>query len=114
MSSPERTVLHVLPHAGGGGDTYVDMLGQMPGYRFERAYVTPERKPSFGEFAKGAADLQRLIRGYDVLHVHGEGVAAMFLPLLAARRSVATLHGLHLVRRVGGIRRQVAELNPRA
>jgi glycosyltransferase involved in cell wall biosynthesis len=114
MSAAERTVLHVLPHAGGGGDTYVDMLRQMSGYRFERAYVTPERKPAFGEIAKGIFDLQRFMRGYDVLHVHGEGVAAMFLPLLAARRSVATLHGLHLVRRVGGIRRHVAEVNLRA
>ncbi len=38
----------------------------------------------------------------------------MFLPLLAAQRSVATLHGLHLLRRATGVRRRAAELNLRA
>jgi glycosyltransferase involved in cell wall biosynthesis len=114
MSARERSVLHVLPHAGGGGDTYVDLLSDMPGYRFERVYVTPERKPGATEVAKGALDLRRVVHGYDVLHVHGEGVAAMFLPIVAARRSVATLHGLHLVRRLGGLRRNAAALNLRA
>jgi glycosyltransferase involved in cell wall biosynthesis len=114
MQSPERSVLHVLPHAGGGGDTYVDVLGHMEGYRFERVYVTPQRKPGVGEVAAGLWDLRRVLRGYDLVHVHGEGAAAMFLPILAARRSVVTLHGLHLLRRVGGIPRRAAALNLRA
>ena len=25
MPGPERSVLHVLPHPGGGGETYVDL-----------------------------------------------------------------------------------------
>lgn len=114
MASRERSVLHVLPHAGGGGDTYVDLLADMPGYRVERVYVTPERKPGAGEVARGALDLRRVLGGYDVLHVHGEGVAALLLPILAAQRSVATLHGLHLVRRLSGLPRRAAALNLRA
>jgi glycosyltransferase involved in cell wall biosynthesis len=62
----------------------------------------------------GILELPRLVRGYDLLHVHGEGTAALLLPLLAARPSVATLHGLHLLRRVSGLRRRVAALNLRA
>ena len=30
MPKRDRSVLHVLPHPGGGGDTYVDVLGSMP------------------------------------------------------------------------------------
>jgi len=111
MQEAERSVLHVLPHAGGGGDTYVDVLGEMRGYRFRRVYVVGKRKPGVGEVAKGIADLLRALRGYDLLHVHGEATAGLFLPLLAARPSVVTLHGLHLLRRVGGIRRRAATLN---
>jgi glycosyltransferase involved in cell wall biosynthesis len=114
MRSRERSVLHVLPHAGGGGDTYVDVLDGMEGYSFKRLYVTPERKPGFGQVAAGVLDLRRVLHGYDLLHVHGEGAAGMLLPLVALKRSVVTLHGLHLLRRVGGIRRQAATLNLQA
>ena len=114
MRERERSVLHVLPHAGGGGDTYVDVLGAMPGYTFTRVYVTPKRKPGVGELMAGVLDLRRVLRGYDLLHIHGEGAAGMFLPLLAAKRSVITLHGLHLLRRARGVRRRAAELNVKA
>jgi glycosyltransferase involved in cell wall biosynthesis len=114
MTARERVVLHVLPHAGGGGDTYVDMLSAMGGYRFARLYITPKRKPGLGEVASRVFDLRRAVRGYDLLHVHGEGAGAMFLPLLAARRSIVTLHGVHLVRRETGVRRSAAAVNLRA
>ena len=38
MPRTERRVLHVLPHVGGGGDTYVDVLEGMPGYVFTRVH----------------------------------------------------------------------------
>jgi len=114
MPQGERSVLHVLPHAGGGGDTYVDVLSEMPCYTFERVYIAPKRKPGVGQVVAGVLDLSRTLRGYDLLHVHGEAAAGLFLPLLAARRSVVTLHGLHLVRRVSGVKRRAAEVNLRA
>ncbi|CAN5273964.1 N/A [soil metagenome] len=114
MTKRERVVLPVLPHVGGGGDTYVDVLGAMAGYRLERIYIAPNRKPGVGEVMSRVFELRRVLRSYDLLHVHGEGAAAMFLPFLAARRSVATLHGLHLVRRETGIRRGAAAVNLRA
>lgn len=114
MPERDRPVLHVLPHAGGGGDTYVDVLSDMPGYRFRRVYVAPKRKPDVGEVVAGLVDLRRVLRGYELLHIHGEATAGLFLPLIAARRSVVTLHGLHLLRRVSGLRRRAAMLNLRA
>ncbi len=90
-----RTVLHVLPHPGGGGETYVDALAAMEGYRFERLFLAPSPRP-----AKALRALPRttlgVFRAADVLHVHGEVAAGICLPVLAARRSVVTLHGLHL------------------
>jgi glycosyltransferase involved in cell wall biosynthesis len=114
MQERERSVLHVLPHAGGGGDTYVDVLSDMGGYRFQRVYVAPRRKPGVREVVAGLVDLRRVLRGYDLLHIHGEATAGLFLPLLAARRSVVTLHGLHLLRRASGVRRGAAVVNLRA
>ena len=114
MARRERSVLHVLPHAGGGGDTYVDLLADMPGYRMQRIYLAPQRKPGARTVAAGLLELSRNLRGHEVVHVHGEGTAALLLPLLALRPSVVTLHGLHLWRRAQNLAREAAALNLRA
>jgi L-malate glycosyltransferase len=114
MGPTERTVLHVLPHPGGGGDTYVDLLGEMDGYRFDRAYLARSPHPSPVELARGVAYVLRRAGRYDLLHVHGEAAAGLCLPRLAVGRSVVTLHGLNLVRRFGGLRRLAAIVNLRA
>jgi glycosyltransferase involved in cell wall biosynthesis len=114
MTRTERRVLHVLPHAGGGGDTYVDMLEGMPGYAFTRAHLATARKPNVLTVARGLADVTRRVRGHDLVHVHGEVTGTLLLPLLAARPSVLTLHGLHFLRRAQGPARRAAELNLRA
>lgn len=111
MPAAERSVLHVLPHTGGGGETYVDLLEEMSGYRLRRVHVAPKRKPNAVEVGAGLVDLSRALRGYDLLHVHGEATAALFLPLLAAKPSVVTLHGLHLFRRSQGLARRAAAVN---
>jgi glycosyltransferase involved in cell wall biosynthesis len=114
MCRAERRVLHVLPHAGGGGDTYVDMLEGMPGYAFTRVHLAPARKPGPATVARGIADVARRLHGHDLVHVHGEVTGTLFLPVLAVRPSVVTLHGLHFLRRADGIARRGAELNLRA
>jgi glycosyltransferase involved in cell wall biosynthesis len=114
MRTPDRSVLHVLPHPGGGGETYVDLLEGMPGYRFTRVYVAPSAKPSPLELARGLVGVFRRARGHDLVHVHGEVAAGLSLPLLAAFPSVVTLHGLNLARRVNGGLHTAAAANLRA
>lgn len=113
MQAPERSVLHVLPHPGGGGETYVDLLEEMPGYRFARVYLAPGPRAT-PALARGLLEAARNTRRHDLLHVHGDAAAALCLPLLATRPSVVTLHGLNLVRRLGGARRRAAALALRA
>jgi glycosyltransferase involved in cell wall biosynthesis len=91
-------VLHVLPHPGGGGETYVSALAGMEGYRAERIYL---------------AEVPWRLRAHDLLHVHGEVAAGCCLPGLLLRPSVVTLHGLHLLRRLEGARRRLAAANLR-
>src|SRR5581483_9092975 len=93
-----RTVIHVLPHPGGGGERYVDSLDGMGGYRFERVFLGD--RPAAAAVARGLpASIRSLVRAVDLVHVHGEVAAGLCLPLAALRPSVATLHGLNLLRR---------------
>lgn len=114
MPMRERSVLHVLPHPGGGGETYVDLLSAMPGYHFGRVHLASSPTPSLRQLGLGVAGASRRARAHDLLHVHGEIASGLCLPLLATRPSVVTLHGLHLVRRLRGVRRTAATLNLRA
>jgi glycosyltransferase involved in cell wall biosynthesis len=84
----------------------------MDGYRFETRFISPTAKPSPGVLA-GAVRDQLAARRFDLLHIHGEVAAALCLPSLALRPSVVTINGLHLVRRLAGWRRDVAELSLR-
>ena len=107
MPAAEHSVLHVLPHPGGGGETYADVLSVMPGYRFTRIYLAPGPRPREAAPAvvKTAPRANLAAREHDVLHVHGEAASFLCLPSLATRPSVVTLHGLNLLRRApGGLR----------
>jgi glycosyltransferase involved in cell wall biosynthesis len=114
MPGPERSVLHVLPHPGGGGETYVDRLSAMPGYLFDRVWLASSASPSLAELGRGLVEPMRRAGRHDLLHVHGEVASGLCLALVSTRPSVVTLHGLHLVRRVTGTRRMAAALNLRA
>jgi glycosyltransferase involved in cell wall biosynthesis len=110
-----RTVLHVLPHPGGGGEKYVDLLELMDGYHFERAFLA--RGPSLREAAPSlvpeAIRVSLAARTADVVHVHGEAAGALMLPALLGRPSVLTLHGTNLLRRLNGTARRAAAANLR-
>lgn len=114
-SRPTRRVLHVLPHPGGGGETYVSSLDRMRGYSSERAYLTEARDRQGGVRAL----LSRLPHVYvrakhsDVVHVHGEMASLLCLPILALKPSVVTLHGLNFVRRSSGAKLRLARRNLR-
>src|SRR5260221_5022224 len=88
----ERSVLHVLPHPGGGGETYVDALSAIEGYHVERVYLARDARPgrAVPSVVRKAFMVQRDARAHAVLHVHGEVAGAICLPALAARPSVVT------------------------
>lgn len=98
------SVLHVLPHHGGGGETYIDLLEGHDAFSHHRVELSAGRTP-----AQAAASLPvrlpsivREARRSDLVHVHGDTAALLALPLLRGRPSVVTTHGLHLLRRVSG------------
>jgi glycosyltransferase involved in cell wall biosynthesis len=99
-----RTVLHVLPHPGGGGERYVDLLSRMDGYRFERIYLAPSARKADALPAIPRSSL-KLLRSAALLHSHGEVASGLCLPVVATRTSVVTFNGLHLLRRTHGARR---------
>jgi glycosyltransferase involved in cell wall biosynthesis len=109
----ERSVLYVLPHPGGGGETYVDLLAAMDGWRSERVYLAAGSKPggAYASIVRSAVAIQRASRSFDVLHVVGEVAAALCLPALALRCSVLSPQGLHLVRRLDGLPRRAGKTN---
>ena len=112
---PPRSVLHVLPHPGGGGETYVDSLAEMAGYDHSRFFLAASRSP-LAAAPSLAANVPRAnlrARRFDIVHVHGEVAAFLCLPALAGVPSVVTLHGLHFVKRSTRIRGQFAKANLR-
>src|SRR5947209_20616352 len=74
MRSPVR-VLHVLPHRGGGGEVYVDMLERLAGYTHERVYLSSGRSPASGLVSIPGGLLTAAARARaaaDLLHPHGD------------------------------------------
>ena len=101
-------VLHVLPHRGGGGETYIDLLERMPGFAHERFYLSTGRSPASAlvSIPRRWPALVARLRVADLLHVHGDVASAIVLPLLRRRPAVVTTQGLHLLRRARGVRRR--------
>ena len=107
------TVLHVLPHPGGGGETYVDSLAQMTGYDHSRFFLAASRTPlaAAPSLASSVPRANLHARRADIVHVHGEVAGSLCLPALARTSSLLTLHGLNLARRASGLVHRAAKLN---
>jgi glycosyltransferase involved in cell wall biosynthesis len=110
-----RTVLHVLPHPGGGGETYVASLARMPDYEYSRFFLAANRNPlaAAPSLAARVPRVNFLARRFDIVHVHGEVAGFFSLPALISRPSVVTLHGLNLARRTTRLTAQLASSNLR-
>lgn len=98
------TVLNVLPHRGGGGETFIDCLEGLDGFVQLRRPLSSTRSlltagPSILGHWPGVASASRHA---DLLQTHGDVASMLSLPLLRARPSVAVSHGLHLLRRAEG------------
>lgn len=100
-----RTVLHVLPHPGGGAETYIDLLEGLEGYEHERVAlsVTRSRLRGVPSVLARLRKVRRLAREADLVHVHGDMAAMLAAPGLAGRPLVITTHGLHRLRRSTGV-----------
>jgi glycosyltransferase involved in cell wall biosynthesis len=103
-------VLHILPHPGGGGETYLDMLERLPEFEHQRSYLSAGRTPARALASMPAhwAQIALRVRGADMIHAHGDVASAIALPLLRSRPAVMTTHGLHMLRRVHGPGRALA------
>jgi glycosyltransferase involved in cell wall biosynthesis len=109
-------VLHLLPHRGGGAESYLDLLEGLDGYRHERVAFSASRElaravPSIAGRWPGIA---RRARRANLLHAHGDVATLLALPLLRARPSVWVPHGLHLLRRAEGVRGRAVRAGVRA
>jgi len=100
-----RRVLHVLPHPGGGGETYIDLLEGLEGYEHRRfpLSVTRSRLRGIPSVLGRLREVRRLAREADVVHLHGDMAAMLVAPGLRGRGLVITTHGLHRLRRSTGI-----------
>jgi glycosyltransferase involved in cell wall biosynthesis len=111
-----RTVLHVLPHPGGGAETYIDLLEGMEGYRHHRISlsVTRSRAQGIASVLRRRREIRRLARDADLVHVHGDMAVMIAAPGLGDRPLVFTTHGLHRLRRSTGLAGRVVRRRLRA
>lgn len=111
-----RTVLHVMPHPGGGGETYIEMIEGLPGYRHERfpLSVTRSRRAGISSVLGRRRELKRRAAAADLLHFHGDMAAMLAAPMLAGTPAVITGHGLHRLRRTDGLSGRVLRWRLRA
>ncbi len=98
------TVLHVLPHPGGGAETYIDLLEGLEGYSHRRLALSVTRSRLRGVPSVLARRRQALREAgeADLVHVHGDMAAMLVGPALRGRPFVITSHGLHRLRRSHG------------
>jgi glycosyltransferase involved in cell wall biosynthesis len=99
-----RTVLHVLPHRGGGAETYIDLLEGLEGYRHQRVPLSRTRSRLAG--IPSVLARRRQVAGLaaeaDLVHLHGDMAAMLAAPSLRGQPLVITSHGLHRLRRSTG------------
>jgi glycosyltransferase involved in cell wall biosynthesis len=100
-----RHVLHVLPHPGGGAETYIDILEGLPGYSHERVVISGSRSRLRGAvtLAVNGRRIRARSRRADLVHVHGDTAAMLSVPILRRGPSLITSHGLHRIRRSAGL-----------
>jgi glycosyltransferase involved in cell wall biosynthesis len=105
----QPTVLHILPHRGGGAEQYLDALAALP-YAQRRVALSSSRAPLLAAPSLAARWPAAALaaRRADLVHVHGDMAAILSLPMLRMRPALFTTHGLHLLRRARGARGRLA------
>ena len=98
-------MLHILPHPGGGAETYIDLLAGLDDFGQERVSLSGSRS-RLRAFASLPARWPRIAaraRAAEVVHAHGDTAAILATPLLRGGPSLITTHGLHRLRRRDGV-----------
>ncbi len=105
----QPTVLHILPHRGGGAENYLEQL-EFLALTQRRMQLSWSRSPLLGgaSILAGWPRVAAASRHADLVHVHGDVAAMLSLPIMRARPSVLTTHGLHFLRRAQGARLALA------
>ena len=95
-----------MPHRGGGAETYINMLESLTDYEHDRFYLSSARTPRSAARSLPLRwpRLAARVRNADIVHTHGDAATVIALPLLRARPTVITTHGLNLLRRLIGAR----------
>lgn len=109
-------VLNVLPHRGGGAETFIDCLAPLPGFAQARLPLADARSPLAAAPSLAAGVPRAAVRSSsaDLLQVHGDVAALLCTPFMGRRPSVVLTHGLHLLRRSRGARLRAARRGVRA
>jgi glycosyltransferase involved in cell wall biosynthesis len=110
------SVLHVLPHRGGGAETVLDLLNALEGWSQERVPLSRSRRPLAAgpSIAVNWPRIARAARQRDLVHAHGDVTAVLTTPILRREVSVWHTHGLHFLRRATGLRLRLAVAGIRA
>ena len=111
----QPTVLHILPHRGGGAEGYLDALALLP-ITQRRMALSSSRSPlgAAPSIVARWPGVAAAARRADLVHVHGDVAALLSLPIMHARPAVLTTHGLHFLRRARGARLTLARRGLRA
>jgi glycosyltransferase involved in cell wall biosynthesis len=106
----------VQPQPGEGAETYLDVLTALEEWKQARVPLTDTRHPALAalQVARRVPHIARLARAADLVQFHGEVASLLCLPVVRARPSIVTTHGLHLLRRTTGARRRAAAAALRA
>src|SRR5947209_7330481 len=94
-------VLHLLPHPGGGGERFVDLLEGVPGYEQERAYLSRNASPlsAIPAMTRRWRGLRHAAAASDLIHLHGDTTSMLSASLGRDRAIVISSHGLSMLRR---------------
>jgi glycosyltransferase involved in cell wall biosynthesis len=101
-------VLHLLPHPGGGAETYIDLLEDGVDFEHKRRPLSTSRAGSKSAISipLRLPGLAKAVLQADLIHLHGDTAAVLGAPLLAMRPAIVTTHGLHRLRRSSGRSRE--------
>jgi glycosyltransferase involved in cell wall biosynthesis len=102
-------IVHVLPHRGGGAETYIDALEPLEGFEHRRVALSGSRGPlgAVPSILGRLPLVARAVAGADLVHVHGDAAELISLLVPLRVQSLWTPQGLHLLRRSHGLQRRV-------